>query len=81
MTTMDDVEKQVTLDLLVQRAKENELLARSAVQMVAVLVNKMGGEVEITPAEVEAAVQYDLAQIARVEDGVMILRVEKRRPN
>lgn len=81
MADMTDVEKDLALELLVTRARENELLARSAVQMVAVLVNKMGGEVEITPAEVEAAVQYDLAQIARVEDGVMVLRVERRRPN
>jgi hypothetical protein len=81
MPTIDEIERDMTIQLLTERVLENANLARSAVQMVAVLVNKMGGEVEITPGDVEAAVQYDLAQIARVEDGVMILRVERRRPN
>lgn len=80
MSTIKDVERDLTLELLAERLRENEHLARSALQMVAVLVNKMGGEVEIRESDVLAAMAFSLAQIRR-EDGVMVLRVERRRPN
>lgn len=79
--TIDDIEHEMTIRVLEQQARENAELARFAIQMVGVLVMKLGGEVEITHQDVLRIQAFNLAQITRHEDGTMVLRVERRQPN
>ncbi len=80
--TIKDIEHDMTVQVWMERCREHEELARSAIQMVAILVHKLGGEVEVTPRDVLEIQTFNLARIDRAEDGgVMTLRLERRHTN
>jgi hypothetical protein len=72
--TLTDLERQ-----LAQEQREHELVeqARSAIWMVGILVQKLGGEVRISDADMRGASGYRLVRVDDHEGRFLTLRMER----
>jgi hypothetical protein len=58
-----------------------EAQARSAIWMVGILVNRLGGEVTITQADMNGVMGYRLARIEDPQTMTLTLRLERAHPD
>jgi len=75
--TLKDLEDQLALEA---QQRDLEEQARSAVWMVGLLVQRLGGEVTITDADMQTVAGYRLVRIEDPEGRTLTLRMELAHP-